>query len=66
MAVGSDAERQNVRVGDVLLDPGQLSGPIGTSATVRVKGCDGNSRTLKVRPRIRGGRPSIVIALAHN
>jgi carboxyl-terminal processing protease len=49
VAVGSDAERQNVRVGDVLLDPGQLSGPIGTSATVRVKGCDGKSRTLEVR-----------------
>jgi carboxyl-terminal processing protease len=49
VAVGSDAERKNVRVGDVLLDPGQLSGPIGTSATVRVKGCDGNSRTLEVK-----------------
>ncbi len=49
VAVGSDAERQNVRVGDVLLDPGQLSGPIGTSATVRVRGCDGKSRTLEVR-----------------
>jgi carboxyl-terminal processing protease len=49
VAVGSDAERQNVRVGDVLLDPGQLSGPIGTSVTVRVKGCDGISRTLEVK-----------------
>src|SRR5688572_31324915 len=49
VAVGSDAERQNVRVGDVLLDPGQLSGPIGTSVTVRVKGCDGSSRTLEIR-----------------
>ena len=49
VAVASDAERQNVRVGDVLLNPDQLSGPIGTSATVRVKGCDGNIRTLEVR-----------------
>src|SRR5687768_5974646 len=49
VAVGSDAQRQNVRVGDVLLDPRQLSGPIGTFATVRVQGCDGKSRTLNVR-----------------
>ena len=50
VAVGSDAERQNVRVGDVLLDdPGQLSGLIGASTTVHVKGCDGNSRTLEVK-----------------
>lgn len=50
VAVGSDAQRQNVRVGDVLLDePGQLSGLIGTSVTVHVKGCDGNSRTLEVK-----------------
>jgi carboxyl-terminal processing protease len=49
VAVGSDAERQNVRVGDVLLDPSRLSGPIGTPATVRVKGCDGKSRALVVR-----------------
>lgn len=50
VAVGSDAERQNVRVGDVLLDdPGQLRGLIGTSVTIHVKGCDGNSRTLEVK-----------------
>ncbi|MEA2205160.1 MAG: carboxyl-terminal processing protease [Blastocatellia bacterium] len=49
VAVGSDAARQNVRLGDVLLDPGQLSGPIGTAATVRIKGCDGQSRTLEVK-----------------
>jgi carboxyl-terminal processing protease len=50
VAVGSDAQRQNVRVGDVLLDdPGQLSGLIGTSMTVHVKSCDGKSRTLEVK-----------------
>lgn len=49
VAVGSDAERKNLRVGDVVLDPGQLSGPIGTSVVVRVKGCDGRNRTMEVK-----------------
>jgi carboxyl-terminal processing protease len=49
VAVGSDAQRKNVRVGDVLLDQGRLSGPSGTSVTVHVKGCDGNTCTLEVR-----------------
>ena len=50
VAIASDAQRQGLRVGDVLLDDiGQLSGQIGTSATVQVQGCDGGNRSLEVK-----------------
>lgn len=50
VAVGSDAQKQGLRVGDLLLDPyGQLTGLIGTSTSVHVEGCDGRNRAFKVR-----------------
>lgn len=50
VAVASDAQKQGLRVGDLLLtDPDQLLGPIGTPATIRVQGCDGHVRTLEVQ-----------------
>ena len=50
VAVGSDAQKQGLRIGDLLLDqPSQLRGMIGTPTIVRVQGCDGRERTTKVR-----------------
>jgi carboxyl-terminal processing protease len=50
VATASDAQKQGVRVGDVLLDqPGSLTGQLGTTASVHVKSCDGRARTFEVR-----------------
>jgi carboxyl-terminal processing protease len=50
VAIASDAQKQGVRVGDVLLDqPGSLTGQLGTTASVHVKSCDGRTRTLEVK-----------------
>ena len=50
VAIASDAQKQGLRVGDLLMSsPAELVGQIGTPATVRVQGCDGGSRTLQVR-----------------
>jgi carboxyl-terminal processing protease len=50
VAVASDAQKQGLRVGDLLLtDPERLPGPIGTPAALRVRGCDGRARSLEVR-----------------
>jgi carboxyl-terminal processing protease len=50
VAIASDAQKQGLRVGDLLNTlPNELIGQIGTSATVRVQGCDGRERTLQVR-----------------
>lgn len=50
VAVASDAQKQGLRVGELLLTPpDQLNGQLGTSATVSLQGCDGRERTLQVR-----------------
>src|SRR5258705_976106 len=50
VAIASDAQKQGVRVGDVLLDPlSTLTGQLGTTASVHVKSCDGRARTFEVR-----------------
>jgi len=50
VAIASDAQRQGLRVGDLLMSsPADLVGQIGTPATVRVQGCDGRERSLQVR-----------------
>ena len=49
VAPASDAQKQGLRAGDMLLDqPRQLGGLIGTVTTVHVQGCDGRDRTLQV------------------
>lgn len=50
VAIASDAQKQGLRSGDLLMSsPAELSGQIGTPATVRVQGCDGRPRILQVR-----------------
>ena len=50
VAPASDAQRQGLRTGDILLSPPEAErGPIGTKAVLRVKGCDSSERTLEVR-----------------
>jgi carboxyl-terminal processing protease len=50
VAIASDAQKQGVRVGDVLSDPpASLTGQLGTKASVHVKSCDGRARTFEVR-----------------
>lgn len=57
----SDAQRQGIRVGDILLQPNLESGPLGSTATLRVKGCDGRIRVVKARRELHSQteRPSI-------
>jgi carboxyl-terminal processing protease len=50
IAPASDAQRQGLRLGDIILSPPEAErGPIGTTAVLRVQGCDSSVRTLKVR-----------------
>src|ERR1700720_1446776 len=50
VAIASDAQKQGLRVGDLLITPpNELIGQIGAAATVRVQGCNGRVRTLQVR-----------------
>ncbi len=50
IAPASDAQRQGLRIGDAVLSSSrQEAGPIGSLATLRVKGCDANERTVEVR-----------------
>lgn len=50
VAFASDAQKQGLRVGDLLLDqPGDVTGMIGTSTQIHVQGCDGRERTVEVR-----------------
>ncbi len=50
VATASDAQKQGLRVGDLLITPpNELIGQIGTPATVRVQDCDGRERGLQVR-----------------
>lgn len=46
--VMSDARRKGLRPGD-RMESDVLRGPVGTVATVRVKACNGQSRTLQIR-----------------
>jgi len=45
----SDAQRQGLRVGDRIANPGALRGPLGQAATLQVIGCDSARRTATVR-----------------
>lgn len=49
MSVGmaSDAQRQGLRVGDIILSP--VDGQLGSFATVKVQDCDGHIRSVRVR-----------------
>src|SRR5437764_21813 len=42
----SDAQRQGLRTGDVILTPETVSGTIGTTTLLRVRGCDGRARSV--------------------
>ncbi|HYF23987.1 MAG TPA: S41 family peptidase [Caulobacteraceae bacterium] len=48
VAVASDAQRQTLRPGDVIMS-GALSGPLGSTATLEVETCSGERRTVSVR-----------------
>lgn len=58
---GSDAQVKGVRVGDVILNSADEVGPIGTFADLKLRGCDGRTRTVKIRREIHSQpeRPSI-------
>ncbi len=58
---GSDAHTKGVRVGDVILNPANEAGPIGTFADLKLRGCDGRTRTVNVRRESHSQpeRPSI-------
>lgn len=45
----SDARAKGIRVGDIILNPSDEEGPLGTYSELRVRGCDGRIRTAKVR-----------------
>jgi carboxyl-terminal processing protease len=46
----SDARRQGLRAGDIILTPlNELAGAAGSEAALRVRGCDGRERSLAVR-----------------
>jgi carboxyl-terminal processing protease len=58
---GSDAQAKGVRRGDVILNPSDEIGPAGSYADLRLRGCDGRVRTVKVRRESHSQpeRPSI-------
>ncbi|HWE45927.1 MAG TPA: S41 family peptidase [Caulobacteraceae bacterium] len=46
----TDAQRKGLRVGDRILTPdAAVRGPLGSVADVRVRGCDGRDRSLRIR-----------------
>lgn len=57
----SDAQRQGLRTGDIILTPENVPGTIGSKALLRVRGCDGRERTVEVRREAQGQpeRPSL-------
>ena len=62
-AVGyaSDAQRQGLRIGDIILSTKDLYGALGSFATVQAEDCSGRVRTVKVRRETigRNEKPSI-------
>lgn len=58
---GSDAQRKGIQIGDVIIGSSDLTGPRGTMAIVRLRGCDGRERRLQVRRESHSlpERPSI-------
>lgn len=58
---GSDAQAKGIRIGDIILNPGDESGPLGSVADLRLRGCDGRTRTVRVRRESHSQteRPSI-------
>ncbi|HMQ03156.1 MAG TPA: S41 family peptidase [Pyrinomonadaceae bacterium] len=58
---GSDAQAKGVRVGDVILNSADESGPLGSVAAMRLRGCDGRTRIVNVRRESHSQpeRPSI-------
>jgi carboxyl-terminal processing protease len=58
LPVLSHARTQGLRAGDVILTPlTETTGPLGSTITLRVKGCDGRERTLEVRREANGFPP---------
>lgn len=57
----SDAQAKGIRAGDTVLNPSDEMGPLGTLADLRVRGCDGRVRAVKVRRESHSQpeRPSI-------
>ncbi len=57
----SDARAKGVKVGDTVLNPSEESGALGSVFDMRLRGCDGRTRTVKVRRESHGQpeRPSI-------
>lgn len=53
----TDAQRQGLQVGDRILDPAAARGPLGAAAELRVRGCDGRERTVRVRHEAAGWPP---------
>ncbi|WP_337186090.1 S41 family peptidase [Phenylobacterium sp.] len=45
----SDAQRQGLRVGDRIVGPKSLAGPLGGAVDVEVMGCDGEVRRMRIR-----------------
>ena len=58
---GSDTQMKGIRVGDIVQNPDDEFGPLGSTATLRLKGCDGRTRTAAVRreSHTQSERPSI-------
>ncbi|QYO64676.1 S41 family peptidase [Leptolyngbya sp. 7M] len=58
---GSDAQAKGIRFGDILLEPNKELGALGSYSDLRLRGCDGKTRTLKVRRESHSQpeRPSI-------
>lgn len=59
--VGSDASLKGIRQGDIVLNPLEENGKPGTRASLRLRGCDGRTRTVQARRESHSQpeRPSI-------
>src|SRR5258708_7146707 len=49
VSTASDAQRQGLRPGDLILNVKEIRGLPGSKASVNVQGCDGSKRTIEVR-----------------
>ncbi len=54
VAPASDAQRQGLRIGDVILTPEKTLGVVGSTAMLRVRGCAGRERVVEVRREAHG------------